>query len=167
MNVDIDYNDELEQKTPILDYYRTPTKINILYQLLDQIQQLDDPRRPIAAGVCWDPPYLTQSLDHPMLNRIPTRQGTTIYLLLNQITSPGQIWYVGNLYIQTAQGVVFILSGSPPIQKWPQNQNFSTPSVGTQNGPLKPSPTYLGLTVPNIQILRIWDIPGMNRVISQ
>ena len=85
MNVDIDYDDKLERKTQIFDYCQTLTKRDRLYHLLDQIQQLDDQIRPIAAGVCWDPPYLTPSLDHPKLNQILTRQGTTRYLLLNQM----------------------------------------------------------------------------------
>ena len=56
----------------------------------------------------------------------------------------------------------FILSGSPPIQNKSSNQNLGTPSVGTQNEPLKPPPTFLGLDVPNLQILQIGDIPGMS-----
>ena len=58
--------------------------------------------------------------------------------------------------------VAFFLSGSPPIQNWSPNQNLGTPSVGSQNGPLKPPPTYLGLDVLNLQILRIEDVPGMS-----
>ena len=33
--------------------------------------------------------------------------------------------------------IVFPLSGPPTIQNWPPNQNLGTPSVGSQNGPLK------------------------------
>ena len=57
--------------------------------------------------------------------------------------------------------VVFFLSGPPTIQYWSLNESLSTPSVGTQNGPLKPPLTRLGLHVPNLHILHIWDIPGM------
>ena len=54
------------------------------------------------------------------------------------------------------------LTGPPTIQFWPPNQNLGTPSVGSQNGALTPPPTYLGLDVPNLQILSIGDIPGMS-----
>ena len=61
MNVDIDYDDELEKNTdPHL--LPNPDKEKVFtytYQFLIQIRQLNDPRRPIAAGVCCDPPYLT------------------------------------------------------------------------------------------------------------
>ena len=51
------------------------------------------------------------------------------------------------------------LSGLPPIQYWSLNQNFGTPSVGSQNGFLKTPST---LEVPNLQILRTEDLPGMS-----
>ena len=41
------------------------------------------------------------------------------------------------------------------------NQKIGNPSVGTQNGPLKPPPTCLRLDVPNLQILQIGDISDM------
>ena len=56
----------------------------------------------------------------------------------------------------------FFLSGPPTMQNNPPNQMLGTPSFGSQNGPLKLPPTYLGLGVPNLQILRIGDIPGMS-----
>ena len=37
-----------------------------------------------------------------------------------------------------------------------------TPAVEAQNGPLKPPPACLGLEVPNLEILRIGDLPGMS-----
>ena len=57
---------------------------------------------------------------------------------------------------------VFFLSGPAHIQKCSPTQSSSTPSVGSQNGPLKPHPTYLELKVHNLQVLRIVDLPSMS-----
>ena len=93
VNVEMDYDDELERKTPILIIYQIQTRINHLLQLFNQIRRLDDPRRPITAGVCWEAPNINWSLALPILNQILTRYGMTKYLLLNQMGPPGLIWY--------------------------------------------------------------------------
>ena len=56
MNVDIDYDNKFEQKTPTLASYRILTKRSHVYRFLIQSRRLNDPGHPIAAGVCWDPP---------------------------------------------------------------------------------------------------------------
>ena len=63
--------------------------------------------------------------------------------------------------VNAADGVFFPERVTSQTKR-PPNQNLITPSDGTQNGPIKPSPTYLGLDVPNLQILKIGDIPGMS-----
>ena len=57
---------------------------------------------------------------------------------------------------------IFFLSGPSLIQKKPPNQNLGTSNFDTQNGILKPPLTFLGLNIPNLQILPIGDIPGMS-----
>ena len=64
--------------------------------------------------------------------------------------------------LRPCKGVTCFLSGPPAIQKGTPNKNLGTPSFGSQNGPLKPPSTYLGLKVPNLQILRIGDLSGMS-----
>ena len=56
----------------------------------------------------------------------------------------------------------FSLKGPPPIQNRSSNQMLGTPTVEAQNGPLKPPSTCLGLKVPDLEILRIGDLPGMS-----
>ena len=72
------------------------------------------------------------------------------------------------IYCKNTHGTVSFLNGPPTIQTSPPNQILGTPSFGSQDGPLKPTPTDLGLDVPNLQILRIGDIPGMstNRIMQ-
>ena len=88
MNVDIDYDDELEKKNTDPRLLPNLNKEKPLYQQFNQTQCLDNQRRPIVAGVCWEPLNISRSLDLPILNQIQTKQGTTRYLLLNQTTSP-------------------------------------------------------------------------------
>ena len=68
----------------------------------------------------------------------------------------------GHLAVNSYCGEVFPLSGPPPIQNWPPNYHLGTSSIGSQNGPLNPPQTYLGLKVDNLQILQIVDLPGMS-----
>ena len=77
------------------------------------------------------------------------------------------VLYVSYLEYSIDKGCIiiyddFFLSGPRIMQFWSPNHNLGTPSVGPQNGPLKPPPTYLGLDVLNLQILRIEDVPGMS-----
>ena len=93
----------LSGETPILASYRIPTKRSCLYlyQFLIETRQLNDQERPITAGMCWDPPDLSLSQDHPRLKQIVTRHGTTRYLLLTRTTPPkysGRTFYLRNQY---------------------------------------------------------------------
>ena len=58
-------------------------------------------------------------------------------------------------------GIVFFLSGSPPIHNWSPNQILGTPSFGAQKGPFKVPPAFLGLAVRILQILNCADMPGI------
>ena len=55
---------------------------------------------------------------------------------------------------------MFFLVTSPI--KRSSNQILGTPTVEAQNEPLKPPPTCLGLEVPNLEIMRIRDLPEMS-----
>ena len=49
------------------------------------------------------------------------------------------------------------------MQKCSPTQMLGTPNFEAQNGPLNPPSTNLGLEqVPNLQVLRIVDLPGMS-----
>ena len=73
--------------------------------------------------------------------------------------------YIGVMDAGVGQRWVFSHGGSPPIQNTSSNQILGTPTVGSQNRPLKPPPTFLELDVPNLQILQIGDIPGMSKLV--
>ena len=72
---------------------------------------------------------------------------------------PSPVTYLGS---QLSNRGDFFLSGPPHTQKCSPTQNLSTPSVGSQNGPLKPPATCLELKVHNLQILKIVDLQGMS-----
>ena len=54
------------------------------------------------------------------------------------------------------------LSGPPPMQNWSPNGILGTPTVEAQNGAINPPLTCLGLEVPNLEILRIGDLPDIS-----